>query len=231
MMAQSFIQKTLSVGPLQCNCQILVCPDTLDTVLIDPGEDAPKIIQAIEKIESELSAKKAGSKLNIKALLHTHAHFDHIAATKKVKEHFQNAPQIFLHKEDEFIYHQLPLQGQMFGFQFSAPAAVDQFVQDEQEMKLGSLKLSVIHTPGHSPGGVCFRLHSDTARSIPETVFTGDTLFRESIGRSDLWGGNESQLVKSIRSRLFTLDDDTCAWPGHGPKTSIGHEKKNNPYS
>jgi glyoxylase-like metal-dependent hydrolase (beta-lactamase superfamily II) len=167
-------------------------------------------------------------------LFHTHAHFDHIGATRGVKEHFRNAgiraPGIFLHKEDEFIYSMLEQQGARFGFRFDAPLPVDHYLQDEEKLAVGTLKFTILHTPGHSPGGVCFRLHEDSDAGVPETVFTGDTLFKESIGRSDLWGGDEETLLKSIRTRLFTLDDDTCAWPGHGPKTLMGHEKRFNPF-
>jgi hydroxyacylglutathione hydrolase len=227
-----FIQRTLAVGPLACNCQILVCPQTHEAVLVDPGDEPAKILSELQKIENQL-----GAKLKVKALFHTHAHFDHIAATRKVKEHFtqaealtENVPQIYLHPADQMIYQMLPRQGEMFGLKFDETLPIDQFFADEQTLRFGTLKFTVIHTPGHSPGGVCFHLHSDSALAIPEMVFTGDTLFRESVGRSDLWGGNETQLVQSIKRRLCTLDDETQAWPGHGPQTSIGHEKRKNPY-
>ena len=223
------IQKTVSVGPLQCNCQILVCPQTLSTVIVDPGDEASRILDEISKIENSV-----GGKLQVKALLHTHAHFDHIGATRAVKEAFLKngieAPSIYLHKADELMYQMLERQGAMFGFTCEAPLPIDQFLEDEQELKFGNLKFQVLHTPGHSPGGVCFRLHQDTAHQVPEVVFTGDTLFQGSVGRSDLWGGDGSLLVKSIKNRLLTLDGDTTAWPGHGPKTLIGIEKTSNPY-
>ena len=225
----SFIQTTLPVGAYQCNCQILVCPTTFEAVLVDPGDEPKKILSAIQKIEETHQQK-----LKVKALFHTHAHFDHIGGTRTVKESLSqsgiDAPQIFLHKADEFIYSILTTQGAMFGYQYDAPLPVDQYFEDEMILKFGSLKFTVLHTPGHSPGGVCFHLHSDSEKNIPETVFTGDTLFRESVGRSDLWGGDPSALVKSIKNRLLTLDGDTVAWPGHGPKTLIGHEKLKNPY-
>ena len=151
-----------------------------------------------------------------------------------MKEHFIEAgikaPQIFLHKADEFIYSMLPKQAARFGFQLKEPLPVDQYFEDDQRLAVGRLRFTILHTPGHSPGGVCFRLHEDSELGIKETVFTGDTLFKEDIGRADLWGGDEEVLIRSIRTRLFSLDDDTCAWPGHGPMTSIGHEKRHNPY-
>jgi hydroxyacylglutathione hydrolase len=224
------IQKILSVGQLQCNCQILVCPETFQAVIVDPGDEATKILNSISALEAQLG----GQKIEVKALLHTHAHFDHIGATRGVVTELKKngivAPTICLHQGDAQIYDMLPMQGSMFGFKFDAPLPVDQFLSDNEELKFGTLKFSVIHTPGHSPGGVCFRLHEDRAHQIPEMVFTGDTLFKRSVGRSDLWGGDEKVLLKSIKERLFTLDDDTCAWPGHGFSTLIGEEKRENPY-
>ncbi len=226
---QNFIQKTLPVGRLQCNCQILVCKETLKAVIVDPGDEAAFILKEIKEIEDVL-----GAPIQVKALLHTHAHFDHIGATRAVKEHFiaagVDAPQIFLHQADEVIYSRLPEQGARFGFQFVPPLPVDQYLQDGQKMGVGKMKFTVLHTPGHSPGGVCFRKHEDSEASIPESVFTGDTLFRGSVGRSDLWGGNDQQLVQSIQTRIMTLSDDTIIWPGHGPSTTVGHERKTNPY-
>jgi hydroxyacylglutathione hydrolase len=228
-METKFFQKTLPVGRLMCNCQILVSPETHEAVLVDPGDEGDRIVAELKKIEQQL-----GVPLKVKALLHTHAHFDHIGGTRKVKEHFTSAgidaPQIFLHQADEFMYQMLTKQSAMFGFQNDEPLPVDQYLQDEQTLQFGKMKFSVIHTPGHSPGGVCFRMHEDSALEIPETVFTGDTLFRESVGRSDLWGADGSTLVKSIHARLLTLDGDTLAWPGHGLRTTIGHEKAKNPY-
>lgn len=220
-----FIQKTVPVGRLQCNCQILVCPLTHDALLIDPGDEPKKILSEIEAIETQLSAK-----INVRALFHTHAHFDHIGATKAVKLHFNSVPQIFLHKADETMYLKLKTQASMFGFEGTDPLPVDQYFENEQKLKVGSIKFTIIHTPGHSPGGVCMRMHEDSATGIPETVFTGDTLFKGDIGRADLWGGDEPTLLRSIRNRLLVLDGDTIAWPGHGLSTSIGAEARTNPY-
>ncbi len=223
------IQKTLPVGAFLCNCQVLVCPETRHALVIDPGEEPGRILKTLSEIEREL-----GGPIELKALFHTHAHFDHIGASRDVKEHYLaagvTAPQIFLHKADEFIYSMLPKQAARFGFQLKDPLPVDRYLEDDQRLAVGKLRFTILHTPGHSPGGVCFRLHEDSSLGVKETVFTGDTLFKEDIGRADLWGGDEETLLQSIRTRLFSLDDDTCAWPGHGPMTSIGHEKRNNPY-
>ncbi|MBS1958914.1 MAG: MBL fold metallo-hydrolase [Bdellovibrionales bacterium] len=239
----SFIQKVVPVGRLMCNCQILVCPQTRETVLVDPGDEPEVILKELTAIEAQI-----GAPLKVKALFHTHAHFDHIGGTRRVKEAMiarassgagacggdptAAAPEIFLHKADEALYQMLPQQAAMFGFPPNEPALpVDRFFEDNQELRFGAMKFSVLHTPGHSPGGVCFRMHEDSSSEVPEMVFTGDTLFRDSVGRSDFWGGDGRLLVKSIRERLYTLDGDTPAWPGHGSQTTIGHEKTSNPYT
>ena len=108
--------------------------------------------------------------------------------------------------------------------------AIDRYLEHEEELRIGDLKLTLIHTPGHSPGSVSLRLHEDSAAGSRETVFSGDTLFERSIGRTDLWGGDYDQLLGSIRNRLFCLDDDTRVCPGHGPETRIGLEKRGNPF-
>jgi glyoxylase-like metal-dependent hydrolase (beta-lactamase superfamily II) len=206
------IKKTFVVGPLQCNCTLLACEKTKEAVLIDPGDEAEKLIREIDS-----------QGFHIKYLLHTHAHFDHIGATKELKAH--TAAPICLHKGDESIYKMLPLQGKMFGMTFQEPSPIDKFLENEEELVFGEHKLQVIHTPGHSPGGICFKLHNGE-----ESVFTGDTLFNGSIGRTDLWGGNFDELIDSIRKRLLVLNDDIAVFPGHGPSTVIGKEKRNNPF-
>jgi len=231
----SFIQKTVPVGRLMCNCQILVCPRTHEAALIDPGDEPHRILQAIEEIESRIA-----SRIRVKALFHTHAHFDHIGATKAIKEFFMDRsrkedastpiPQIFLHQADEPMYQKLRMQASLFGFEGTDPLPIDRYFENEQKLRVGEMKFTILHTPGHSPGGVCMRLHEDSSLSIPETVFTGDTLFKGDIGRADLWGGDEPTLIRSIRNRLMVLDGDTLAWPGHGPSTTIGVESKSNPY-
>ncbi len=216
-MSTSLVHQTLPVGPLQCNCQLLIDPTSKCAVLIDPGAEPGKIARWIEAEESKL-----GYKIKILGLLHTHAHFDHFGATREVKEHFQSVPEILLHADDLKLYQALVKQGERFGIPMKEPLPVDRFVSHEEVIKFGSISLQVIHTPGHSPGGVCF--HCDGL------LFSGDTLFRESVGRTDLWGGDEAILKKSIQDRLFQLDRDTAVFPGHGPSSSVGFERRNNPY-
>lgn len=197
--------------------------------MVDPGDEAEKIIKTLSLI------RKQKPELEIQALFHTHAHLDHIGATREVKEallQFQKKtiPQIYLHREDEFIYQQLQMQGQMFGLNYAPPLPIDQYFEDEQQLSVGQFKFEIIHTPGHSPGGVCIRLYEDSALDAQETVFSGDTLFQGSVGRTDLWGADQDQLFKSIKERLFTLDQDTRLCPGHGPDSIVGIEKRENPF-
>ncbi|NBX76092.1 MAG: MBL fold metallo-hydrolase [Proteobacteria bacterium] len=206
------IQKTFTVGPLQCNCTILACEKTLEAVIIDPGDEPQKIIQHLNQMG-----------VSVKYLLHTHAHFDHIGGTKGVKAHTL-AP-VCLHSGDQAIYEMLPVQGKMFGMHFESAPPIEKFLQDEETLRFGEHEIQVIHTPGHSPGGVCFKLTGGD-----ETLFSGDSLFQGSIGRTDLWGGDYDQLIKSIKQRLLVLDDDIGVFPGHGPSTLIGKEKRNNPF-
>lgn len=206
------IHNTFSVGPLQCNCSILACERTLEAVLIDPGDEPQKIIQHL----SELGVK-------VKYLLHTHAHFDHIGATKELKA--STLATVCLHQGDQSIYEMLPVQGKMFGFQFDPAPPIEKFLEDEEILRFGDHGIQVIHTPGHSPGGICFKLTGGD-----ETLFSGDTLFQGSVGRTDLWGGNYDQLILSIKQRLMVLNDEIEVFPGHGPTTLIGKEKRNNPF-
>lgn len=214
----------LEVGPLRCNCHLLVCPNTGDALLVDPGDEANKILSQIEK-----ASKALGKPIQLKYLLHTHGHFDHIGGSRGVcgvHTHSKRA----LHKGDVFLYEHLPDQGRRYGMQFEETLPVNHFLEDREELKIGDLKLSVLHIPGHSPGSVAFRLHEDSRLGVQETLFTGDTLFFEEVGRTDLWGGSEDQMNTSIRKRIYTLDGDTRVHPGHGPSTSIKHEMFNNPW-
>ncbi|MBI1859615.1 MAG: MBL fold metallo-hydrolase [Deltaproteobacteria bacterium] len=210
---ERLIQERLVVGPLQCNCVILGCPATREAVVIDPGDEGKKIVERLKR-----------ANLTVKYLLHTHAHFDHIGGTKEVKADTNGT--VCLHKADDFIYKMLPIQGAMFGMRrFGMAPAVEKFVEDEEILAFGEHKIQVIHTPGHSPGGVCYKLLTDD-----EAVYTGDTLFNMSIGRTDLWGGDSDLLLKSIRERLFVLEDEITIHPGHGPSSQIGIEKHENPF-
>lgn len=207
------IQKTLVVGPFQCNCMLFACEKTKEAILVDPGDEPNRILEEI-----------GFSGFKIKYLLHTHGHLDHIAGTAKVREKVQ-AP-VCVHKDDHFIFQQLPMQGRLFGLEYEPAPLVEHFLVDSERLRFGEMELEVLHTPGHSPGSVCFRLIDNGS----ETLLSGDTLFKQSVGRSDLWGGDHHTLVKSIKERLFVLDDDLQVFPGHGPSTTIGLERRTNPF-
>ena len=141
-----------------------------------------------------------------------------------------NRPVIALHRADEPLYRQLKMQGGLFGLKYDDPLPIDHFLEDGEELRVGDLRMNVLHTPGHSPGSVCLRLHEDLSLAVPETLFSGDTLFQGSVGRTDLWGADGDQMFESIRERILVLDDSTRVCPGHGPETQIGIEKRENPF-
>lgn len=215
------LARTLPLGPFQANCHIIACPKTGELAIIDGGEESKTILSGIDGLARETKVP-----LRAKYLLHTHAHLDHIAAAGELKKALPGAT-IALHPADEPLWQGLGEQARFFGLNYAAPPAVDTLLLDGQELALGSLKIRVIHTPGHSPGGVCFLVEEAGQKAV---VYTGDTLFHGSIGRTDLWGGNTDQLLTSIRERLLTLDPLTIVRSGHGPDTTIGEEKEENPF-
>jgi glyoxylase-like metal-dependent hydrolase (beta-lactamase superfamily II) len=223
------MEQTYVVGPFQCNCRLLACDKTGEALLIDPGDEPAKILNHLKDAKTP-----SGLAIQVKYLLHTHGHLDHIGATRQVKEVLTQVlsgiPKIAIHKEDEPLYLQLQMQGRIFGVQYKDPLPVDHYLEDGEELKVGEMKFSILHTPGHSPGSVCFRLHEDSNSKITETLYSGDTLFQGSVGRTDLWGGDQDLMFKMIRSRILTLDGDTRVCPGHGPDTKIATEKTKNPF-
>lgn len=206
------IIESFPVGPLQCNCSIIGCPETKEAAVIDPGGDVDLIVNRLKELG-----------LTVKYLLHTHAHFDHIHGSRALKE--KTNAKICLHKGDQWLYDNLEKQCGLFGFKCTDPLPVDVYLNDEEDVNIGKIKASVIHTPGHTPGSLCFNLSGKES-----TLFSGDTLFQRSIGRTDLWGGSFDEIIKSISERLFKLDDSTRVVPGHGEDTSIWTEKRENPF-
>ena len=206
------LAEILPVGPLACNCAILVDDASGLAAVVDPGDEPARILAALGRAGAHAAT-----------LLHTHAHFDHIAGTADV--HRATGAAIRLHPADGFLYDILVEQGRLFGFRFEQPAAVTSPLSDGEEILVGGSTVRVIHTPGHSPGSSCFLIAGETP-----ILFSGDTLFRDSIGRTDLWGGSFPTIERSIRERLYPLPDDLAVVPGHGERTTIGHEKKHNPF-
>ncbi len=206
------VLRTIPVGPLQCNCSILFDAGSRDAVVIDPGDEADRIVAEIEK-----------EGLRVLALLHTHGHFDHIGGSGAVSR--ATGARIRLHDADRFLWDALPQQAALFGFTAEPLPAPDGGLTDGEEIRFGSGSLRAIHTPGHTPGSTCFRLDGDAP-----ILFSGDTLFRRSIGRTDLWGGDPDGIVESIREKLFSLPATTRVICGHGPDTTVGEEKRSNPF-
>ncbi len=205
------IVETLAVGPLGCNCTILGCPETRQAIVVDPGGDPDRI-----------AARLDHHGLKPVAYFHTHAHFDHLLGTPDLKARY--GAEILLHEADLALYESLPMQGSFFGMTLTRPLPVDRFVVDTMHLAIGKQSGEVIHTPGHTPGSVCLHVGAQ------KLLLTGDTLFAESIGRTDLWGGSHPTLIRSIRERLLPLDPLTRVIPGHGPETTIGHEARHNPF-
>ena len=201
------------MGPLQCNCSILVDEESREAVVIDPGGDPDRILMAL-----------ASARAKPLALLHTHGHFDHILGTGEVAR-VTEAP-IRIHPADRPLYDALPDQAALFGFRAEPPLPPGAPLEDGERIHFGRFALRAIHTPGHTPGSTCFALEGDSPR-----LFSGDTLFRRSIGRTDLWGGDTAQILSSIREKLFTLPADTPVVCGHGPETTIEEEKRLNPFA
>ena len=198
------------VGPLQCNAYLLGCPRTKEGLIIDPGGD-----------EELLLARVRALGLEIKALVHTHTHLDHVDATRRLAEEL-GAP-ILIHEDDHPLYQLLGEQRKLFGLAPGEdPRGIDKFLEDGEEVKAGDLRLKVIHTPGHTMGSICLTLE--------DRLFSGDTLFQGSIGRTDLGGTSPTELVRMVKDRLYHLDDDTEVRPGHGESTTMGIEKQTNPF-
>jgi hydroxyacylglutathione hydrolase len=185
--------KKLVVGPIQANCYILGCKETKEGAVIDPGDEVPRIVEEIST-----------SHLTIKYILLTHGHFDHSGGAEQLKK-IINAP---------VMVHRLDVSG--LGF------SPDGFLSEGQQLQVGTYLLTILHTPGHSPGGVCIQ--------APGAVFTGDALFAGSIGRTDLGGGNHQQLIGGIIKKIFPLGDEVRVYPGHGPNSTIGRERRTNPW-
>ena len=205
------------MGSYACNCSILYSDTTREALIIDPGNDHEFILGKIKELN-----------INVKKLLHTHAHFDHIGRSTEIST-ATNAT-IHLHKEDKFLYDRLPEQGRFFGQTVGTPKVLDAYLEEGETFSFTDpevkIFLTTLHTPGHTPGSCCF--FSDYFET-PQ-LFAGDTLFQQSIGRTDLPGGDSEKIIKSIKERLLTLPDETKVIAGHGPATAIHHEKKYNPF-
>jgi len=203
------IFENVIVGPIEANCYILALDEGAEAVIIDPGAEEHKITKILDKY-----------KLKPGIVIATHGHYDHIGACDKFK-----VP-IFIHEKDaEYLRDpELNLSG-IFSIPYQAPGEI-KTVEDGDVINLGGISFKVVHVPGHTPGGIALLM----LKPQKDILFTGDSLFCQGIGRSDLPGGNEGLLLKSIREKLLILSPDTAIYPGHGPSSTIGEEKERNPY-
>ncbi len=206
--------KTLVVGPVMQNCRIIYDPDTRDAVVVDPGADFAKINKEINSLN-----------LNLKAVLITHGHFDHVGAVQETYDAY-HVPVMGPACEDDFLIYDVPRQSARFGLLPSPAITCDvDFLTDGKIIEpVLNLKLKVITTPGHTPGGICYYCKEE------DFVLTGDTLFLESIGRTDFERGSLQDLTKSIVNKLFILPESTAVLSGHGGDSTIGHEREFNPF-
>jgi glyoxylase-like metal-dependent hydrolase (beta-lactamase superfamily II) len=204
--------ETFPVGLLGCNCSIVADPAAGEAIVVDPGDDLERILSFL-----------AGARLRAVALVHTHAHFDHVGASAELAR-ATGAP-ILLHAGDSPLYAALPEQGRAFGLPVGEPGPVSRLLAEGDLVACGSGALEVLHTPGHTPGSLCFRMGGDRP-----VLFSGDTLFRRSVGRTDLWGGSTEDLLASIREKLLVLPGDLPVVPGHGDGTTIAEEARLNPF-
>jgi hydroxyacylglutathione hydrolase len=234
-----YAARVFPVGLFQCNCTVFWDLQTRCAVVVDPGDEFEKILEVID-----------GEKLKVSMLWHTHAHLDHLGATKilwdllsqRSSEAGIPAPSVKLHSGDRWLYENIATQSAMLRLPtFEVPTEFSPIQDGEKYPDFEGL--AALHTPGHTPGSCClsvkkfgddleapnsfFQASSDAGASL---LISGDTLFRRSIGRTDLWGGDSERILKSIRNRLWSLPEETLVIPGHGPFTSIGEERSKNPF-
>jgi len=204
------IIKSLAVGPIQAVCYIVGCESTGKAAVIDPGDEAARILELVGQAQ-----------LEVDTIINTHGHFDHVGGNSEMKS-ATGAP-ILIHAEDAPMLGQLSAAAAAWGLQAQDSPEPDRLVSDGEHITVGSLDFTVIHTPGHTRGGISLL--------CDDSVFVGDTLFAGSIGRTDFPGGDYDTLITSIRSRLFVLDDAVTVYPGHMGTTTIGREKQTNPFA
>ena len=205
------IRKTFSVPPLGCNCSIIGDPISKQAIVVDPGGAPERILHEVR-----------GLGLTVISILHTHAHFDHFLASGAMKQ--ATGATLCLHPEDLTLWNILEMQCRMFGVPYVPAPPPDYWLADEERLTIGAVDAIALHTPGHTPGSMCF--HFPAA----QLLLAGDTLFRGGIGRTDLWGGDFDAIEQSIKERLYTLDGHTLVVTGHGADTEIGQERETNSF-
>ena len=205
------IHKILPVGPLQCNCSIIGDETTREAIVIDPGDDIENIVAILRQHD-----------LQVKQIVITHAHIDHVGGAMKLRA--QTGAPILLNQNDYALLKMLDVQAGWLGMRPPGDVTVADTIDDGQSVSAGSLKANVLHTPGHTEGSVCLYFPAE------KLLIAGDTLFARSIGRTDLPGGSFEKIMHSLHDRVLTLPDETVVIPGHGPQTTIGEEREENPF-
>lgn len=227
----NLIHEILPVGMLQCNCHIVGDPKTREAIVIDPGDDAGRILAAIEKHHLKLTA-----------IVITHTHIDHVMGLHRIHE-ATGAP-VYIHQDDLELYRNLEMQAGWIGWRTPESVSIDQFVREGDAIRWGNCEALIIHTPGHTQGSICLYMPASTPRAPANSttptqkrslrdsglLFAGDTLFAGSIGRTDLWGGSMPEILRSLKLKLLALPDNTIVYPGHGESTTIGQERESNPF-
>jgi hydroxyacylglutathione hydrolase len=226
---QELIHEIIPVGMLQCNCHVVGDPQTHEAIVIDPGDDAARILEVIER-----------HCLKVTAIVVTHTHIDHVVGLQRVRE-TTGAP-VYLHADDLGLYRMLDVQATWLGWRTPQQVQIDQLVREGDVIRWGGYAAQILHTPGHTPGSICLYMPSDLPASQSEIdapkparrgtghLFAGDTLFAGSIGRTDLWGGSFEGIIDSLKGKLLELPDATIVYPGHGETTTIGKERTTNPF-
>jgi hydroxyacylglutathione hydrolase len=205
------IHEILAVGPLQCNCSIIGDETTHEAMVIDPGDEIQRILTLVRE-----------HNLQVKQIVITHAHIDHVGGAMKLRA-ATGAP-ILLNQNDYELLKMLDIQATWIGVPPPGKVDIDQSIGQSDTIKAGSLTANVIVTPGHTEGSVCLYF------PVEKKLIAGDTLFAGSIGRTDLPGGSFERIIDSLHDKLLALPDDTVVTPGHGPQTTIGEERENNPF-
>jgi hydroxyacylglutathione hydrolase len=219
---KKLIHEVLPVGWLQCNCSILGDPETREALVLDPGDEVERVLEVLKR-----------HLLNVKAIVSTHAHIDHVGGLHRLQQ-ATGAP-VLMHGDDLELYRHLDEQAAWLGVPPPPAARVDQLLREGDTVRWGNYAAGILHTPGHTPGSISLylpvnRVVGPEAAERGGTLFAGDTLFAGSIGRTDLWGGSMTDILRSIRSKLLVLPDETLVYPGHGPATTIGQERVSNPF-
>jgi glyoxylase-like metal-dependent hydrolase (beta-lactamase superfamily II) len=216
---------------LQCNCSILGDPVTREGIVVDPGDDTDRILAILRRHD-----------LKIRAIISTHTHIDHVGGLAAL--HRATGAPVLIHEADLELYRHLDVQAQWLGVPTPAKTAIEDFVKEGDTLRWGGFVASVLHTPGHTPGSISLAVRAGIAlpggerkagafqenTGAESRLLSGDTLFRESIGRTDLWGGSYPQILDSIREKLLVLPDEMVVYPGHGEITTIGFERAHNPF-